>query len=110
LLGGAVTVPPAAVPLTYTDIEHVVHPGPTVQVDGSAVRVVWDEFCEQLPLPGSWSRKFNVPPVPSVAIQYDVPAVIVADLLRETWFQADADGADLLPDASRVPGCPPLSA
>jgi hypothetical protein len=54
------------------------------------------------------SRKLNVPPVPSSASQYVVPAV-TAVLAIGTSFQAPAVGEGSFPELSNVPGRPPAS-
>jgi hypothetical protein len=85
------------------------HETPLVHDDGRLVKVVCAEFSEQLPLPGSLSRKPSVPPVPSTAIQYVVPLVTAAFEPRVSLFHCPPAGAAVEPEASNPPGWPLLS-
>jgi len=81
--------------MPYAESRQVDQCEPVVQLDGKLVKLFCALFTlEQLP--ELVSRKYSVPPVPRIAIQYAVPDVtFVAGTV--TVFQAPACNVALLP-------------
>ena len=99
--GGRATPEPA----TYADTGPSLKSPPVVQLPGSVVRFDSELVSTAEPLPQQRSRNFSVPPVPSSAIQYDVPVVTDVAGILTTFHAADFGAASVLreqrPDVRR---------
>ena len=92
----------------YADMGALKYVPPTLQVPGRLFRLVCELVCDLPPV--AMSRKWTVPlPLgPRTAIQYFVPALMLA-AGRVTLFQAPATGVVRVAWLNSAPALPPLS-
>ena len=100
--------PDPVVPLAYTEAGQFCQVAEAVHVAGNAFSPVWLPALLQA-VPSSRKRTM-LPLTPSKAIQYFTPAVTFTGADRVTVFQLPPAVVAMLPEPSRAPGAPLLSA